>query len=104
MGPGVAHRWKMCHNSSDMARRNGTEVRIGPQGRLVVPASIRKALGLQPGDTLTARVEEERLVLEKRTHILARLKARFGKVPEGVSLVEDLVTERRGEAHREQEA
>ena len=87
-----------------MARRNGTEVRIGPQGRLVVPAPIRKALDLKPGDTLTARVEEERLVLEKREHILARLKARFGKVPKGVSMVEELISERRSDLQREEEA
>ncbi len=87
-----------------MARRNETEVRIGPQGRLVIPAPIRKALDLQPGDMLTARVEEERLVLEKREHILARLKVRFGKVPRGVSLVEELIAERRAEFKREEEA
>lgn len=87
-----------------MARRNGAEARIGPQGRLVIPAPIRKALGVQPGDTSTARVEAERLVLEKRKHILARLKARFGKVPQDGRLVEELIAERRNEASREQEA
>jgi len=49
-------------------------------------------------------VEDERLVLEKRQHILARLKARFGKVPQGVDLVEELIGERRAEAGREREA
>ena len=87
-----------------MARRNGAEVRVGPQGRLVIPAAIRKALDLEPGDTLTARVEEKRLVLEKREHILARLKAQFRKVPQGVSLVEELLAERRAESQREEEA
>ena len=77
---------------------------MGPQGRLVIPAPIRKALDLEPGDTLTARVEDERLVLETRKHILSRLKARFGKLPPGVSLVDDLVAERGAEARREQEA
>ena len=86
-----------------MALRNGTEVRIGPQGRLVIPASIRKALGLQPGDTLAARVEEDRLVLEKREHVLARLKAHFAKVPADMSLVDELIAERRAEADREQD-
>ena len=87
-----------------MARRNETEVRIGPQGRIVIPAAVRKALSLRPGDTLLARVEDGRLVLEKREDILARLKARFAEVPTEVSLVEELVAERRREARREQEA
>lgn len=70
----------------------------------MIPARIRKALDLQPGDTLTARVEEERLVLEKRQQVLTRLKARYRRVPQGVSLVEDLIAERRAEARREEEA
>ncbi len=34
-------------------------------------------------------------MLEKREHILARLKARFRTVPDGVSLVDELIEERR---------
>ncbi|MBI2164887.1 MAG: AbrB/MazE/SpoVT family DNA-binding domain-containing protein [Chloroflexi bacterium] len=86
-----------------MARQSDTKVRVGPQWRVVIPSSIRKALGLNPGDTLTARVEEGRLVLEKRQHILVRLKKRYAAVPPGVSLVEDLVAERRAEAQQEEE-
>lgn len=85
-----------------MTRRYEKEVRIGPQGRIVIPATLRKALSLHPGDTLTARVEDGQLVLEKREHIFARLKARFAGVPHGVSLVEDLIAERRAEALREE--
>lgn len=85
-----------------MAQQNDTEVRVGPQWRMVIPSSIRKVLGLKPGDTLTARVEDGRLVLEKREHILRRLQSRYAAVPPGVSLVEDLVGERRAEAQREE--
>ncbi|MFH1140634.1 MAG: AbrB/MazE/SpoVT family DNA-binding domain-containing protein [Chloroflexota bacterium] len=85
-----------------MRRRSETEVRVGPQGRMVIPASIRETLCLQPGDSLIARVEDGYLVLEKREHILARLKARFGEVPSGVSMVEELIEERRAEARQEE--
>ena len=85
-----------------MAQSNQIEVRIGPQGRIVIPAALRKALSLRPGDTFIARTEDGRLVLEKREHILARLKARFAGVPQGVSLVQELIAERRAEAHREE--
>jgi AbrB family looped-hinge helix DNA binding protein len=77
------------------------EVHVGPQGRLVIPASLRELLGLMPGDSLQARAEDGRLVLEKRGHVLARLKARFKKVPQEVSLVDALIEERRAEARRE---
>lgn len=97
----MAHMRELCHNGDAMARRNESEVRIGPQGRLVIPAPIRKALGLRRGDVLTARVEDERLVLEKREHILARLKGRFAGISSDTSLVEELIAERRSEARRE---
>ncbi len=80
------------------------EVHVGPQGRLVIPATLRELLGLLPGDSLHARAEGGRLVLEKRGHVLARLKARFGKVPKEVSLVDALIEERRAEARRERSA
>ena len=33
------------------------KVRLGPDGRVVIPASIRDALGLKEGDVLFARLE-----------------------------------------------
>lgn len=86
-----------------MAQQSPTEVRIGPQGRLVVPATIRESLQLRPGDKLIARVEDGRLVLEKREHVIARLRAHFANVPQGVSLADELIAERRAEALREEQ-
>lgn len=85
-----------------MARSVESEVRIGPQGRIVIPAPLRKALNLRTGDTLTARVEDGQIVLETREHILARLKSRFAGVPHGVSLAHVLIAERRAEVLREE--
>jgi len=80
------------------------ELRIGPQGRVVIPASMRKALGLEPGQTLVGHVEEGRLVLEPRDTMLRRVQARFAAaVPRDVSLAEELIAERREEARREAE-
>jgi AbrB family looped-hinge helix DNA binding protein len=42
------------------------EVQVGAQGRIVIPAGLRKALGLRPGDRLVARTVGESLVLERR--------------------------------------
>lgn len=76
-------------------------VNVGPQGRVVIPARIRRSLSIGPGDTLVLRVVEGRIVLEKRADVLARVRRRFGGVPEGVSLAEELISERREEARRE---
>ena len=76
-------------------------MRLGKQGRLVIPAVLRRALGLRPGDRLIARQEGDRIVLEKREEILERVKKRFAVVPAQVDLAEDLLAERRAEAQRE---
>ena len=76
------------------------DVRLGAQGRLVVPAPIRKALGFRPGETLVARTEGGRLVIEKPEAVERRLHAWFRQF-EGRSLAGELIAERREEARRE---
>lgn len=76
------------------------EVRFGAQGRLVVPAAIRKALDFRPGERLVARVEQDHLVIEKTRDVERRLQDRFRQV-EGRSLADELIQERRAEARRE---
>lgn len=74
-------------------------VRVGPQGRLVIPAALRRELGLAPGEDLVGWVEGDRLVLRPRRAVEAELWAMF---PEGEpSLAEQLLAERRTEAARE---
>ena len=37
--------------------------RVSTKGQVVVPGKIRRKLGLQPGDSLDARIEGEHIVL-----------------------------------------
>lgn len=78
-----------------------TEVQLDPQGRLVIPAPLRRSLGFASGDHLIARTEEGRLILEKAETIKQRLKNRFAHLPPATSLAEELIAERREEAKRE---
>jgi AbrB family looped-hinge helix DNA binding protein len=87
-----------------MADDGVSEVTVGPQGRLVVPAPLRRRLGIQPGDVLVARAEDDRLVLERPEAILARLRKRYAAVPRDVSLVDELLAQRREEAKGERRA
>jgi len=64
---------------------------------------MRSALGIAQGDSLVARVEDGRLILEKEEAILARIRALFGTLPAGESVVDELIRERREEARREDE-
>lgn len=76
------------------------EVRLGAQGRLVIPAKLRQALDLKPGDTLIARSRDGYLVVEKAEVTLKRLKSRYAGLADR-SLARELVAERREEARRE---
>ena len=68
----------------------------------MIPATLRRELGLEPGETLIARVESRRLVLERGGEILARLRSELREAtPSGTSAVDELLAERRREARRE---
>lgn len=77
------------------------ELTVGAQGRVVIPAQIRRELGIEPGDTIVAFVEDGRLVLQTRDQVERDLHAMFARVPRDVSLAEQLLAERREEARRE---
>jgi AbrB family looped-hinge helix DNA binding protein len=78
-----------------------TEIHVGEQGRIVIPVEIRRVLDITPGSFLVARVQHEQLILEKREAILKRLQSRFAVVDSTVSLVDELIAERRVSAANE---
>lgn len=71
-------------------------------GKLVVPAAMRRALGLKTGDTVIVGIEDGELRVRSYARQVELARAILRKyVPEGVSLVDELIAERRGEAARE---
>ncbi|MEJ7704618.1 MAG: AbrB/MazE/SpoVT family DNA-binding domain-containing protein [Geodermatophilaceae bacterium] len=68
---------------------------LGQQGRLVIPAEVRAALGLVPGDRLHLHLAGPRLVLERQQDAVAELRTLARDVPKSRSLVEELLAERR---------
>ncbi|HEX6752178.1 MAG TPA: AbrB/MazE/SpoVT family DNA-binding domain-containing protein [Solirubrobacterales bacterium] len=94
----VAILYCFCHIYLLMA-----EARVGKQGRIVIPSQLREELGLSEGDTLVARVEDDRLIMETRLAALERLRRRFREGAAGRDLVAELIAERRAEARREEE-
>ena len=80
------------------------KVRLGPDGRVVIPAAMREALGLKEGDVLFARLEGGEIKLLTPQAAMRRAQAIVRQfVPEGVSLVDELIADRRREAAREME-
>ena len=85
-----------------MAMENEARARLNENGRLVIPASFRKALGIDPGDEVILRLEEDGLRITTVRHRIARAQRNARKyVPRGVSLADELIAERRQAAKRE---
>ena len=77
-------------------------IRINENGRVVIPASVRTALGIQPGDELVMRVEEDEIritTLKQRIERAQNHVRKFAKP--GASLVDELIAMRREAANRE---
>lgn len=74
-------------------------IAIGQNGRIVIPTAMRKALGLQEGQRLLLRLENQCIIMEKSADIVLKLQNRFRKIP--VSLADELIQERRQEAAKE---
>jgi AbrB family looped-hinge helix DNA binding protein len=78
--------------------------RIGSGGRLVIPAEIRRALGLEEGEPVVMRVVDGELRLWSLSEGLRRVQERVKRyVPPGVSLADELIADRRAENAREEE-
>lgn len=71
-------------------------------GKLVIPAGFRRELGLEVGDTVIMEVIDGELRVRSRDAAIAeiqRLARSF--VPESVSVVDELIADRRAEAAKE---
>jgi AbrB family looped-hinge helix DNA binding protein len=88
--------------AEESAATRPVKLRIGPDGRIVVPALFRESLGIREGDTLLASVEDGEIHLLTIPAAVRRAQALVRQyVPDDVSLVDELLAERRREAERE---
>lgn len=78
--------------------------RVDRNGRVLVPAAIRRELGLREGSELLIELDaERRVVMVTPEDAWATVQALFDAVPRGSSVVDELIAERRAEARREEE-
>ena len=88
-----------------MTLRTQTLARVNENGRVVIPASYRKALGIKPGDEVILRMEDDELRITTMKRRIERAQRRVRKYVEpGVSLADELIAERREAAKRERES
>jgi AbrB family looped-hinge helix DNA binding protein len=77
-------------------------VRVSAAGQITLPAAFRTKLGLREGDTLLVSVEGEELRLMTIPAAVRKAQAIVRQyVPQGVSLVDELLEDRRREAENE---
>jgi AbrB family looped-hinge helix DNA binding protein len=77
-------------------------VKIGEDGRVVIPASLRKELNIRPGDTLVIESDGDSLLVRGYERVLKEVQAGFaGLSPPSLLVSEELLRDRREEADRE---
>lgn len=81
-----------------------TRLKVNENGRVVIPAEFRKALGIGVGDEIILRWEDDELHITTMKRRIERAQRRARKyLKPGVSLVDELIAERREAAKRELE-
>jgi AbrB family looped-hinge helix DNA binding protein len=79
-----------------------TRMRVNENGRVVIPASYRKMLGIKAGDEVILRMEDDELRITTMKRRIERAQRRIRQyVKPGVSLADELIAERREAAKRE---
>jgi AbrB family looped-hinge helix DNA binding protein len=79
-----------------------TRTRVNENGRLVIPSSFRKALGINVGDEVVLRIEDDELRITTQRRRIQRAQRRARQyVKPTTSLVDELLAERREAAKHE---
>lgn len=76
--------------------------RLDASGRIVIPAEVRQRNKLAEGDTVVVVDDENGLHVKTLDQAIAEAQAYFcSRIPANVSLVDELIAERRDEAKRD---
>jgi AbrB family looped-hinge helix DNA binding protein len=72
-------------------------------GKIVIPAELRRALGFHDGDSIVIEREGDTLVLKTYAQVVREVQQTFkAMLPDtGISMVDELIAERRRETERE---
>ena len=79
--------------------------RLEKSGRILIPASVRRHLGLSEGSQVLVKVEESgALRVTSRSQALAKVRQEIRKyIPAGQDLAAELIRDRRAEVERDDE-
>jgi AbrB family looped-hinge helix DNA binding protein len=93
---------KILSQIGEYGMKAEARARINENGRVVIPASFRKALGIRAGDEVVLRIEDEELRITTMKRRLERAQRLVRKhVKPGTSLADELIAERHEAARNE---
>jgi AbrB family looped-hinge helix DNA binding protein len=77
--------------------------RLEKSGRILIPAAVRRRLGLSEGSQVLVKVEDSgTLEIASRSQALAKARDEIRKyIPAGRDLADELIRDRRAEAERD---
>lgn len=79
-------------------------LRLEQSGRILLPAELRKKLGLAPGQDVIVNVTDEGItVAGNRASVVRRIQQELRPYLQGNSVVDELLAERRTEAKTEEQ-
>ena len=85
-----------------MASFSSSVTRLDSAGRIVIPAEVRKKMGVKPGCEVVLEYEDGELKVFTVDHSIRKAQDLVCKyIPPGVSLVDELLAERREEVRLE---
>lgn len=94
------------HEEPALASVPYTRLKIDTAGRLVIPAEMRAAMMVKPGDTIIAEVKDGEFRIVSPTVALKRVQAfarKWKAENPGIGVVDELIAQRREEARHEDE-
>lgn len=76
-------------------------MKLNENGRVVIPSEMRSALGIEPGDELVMRIEDDELRITTLKRRIERAQNQVAGLRKRGSLVDELIAMRREAAKHE---
>jgi bifunctional DNA-binding transcriptional regulator/antitoxin component of YhaV-PrlF toxin-antitoxin module len=77
---------------------------LGPKGRVLLPADLREAMGLEEGDVITAWLKDGEVRMHSHLHGLRKIQVEASSLAKGSAYASDeLIAERRAEAAKDEQ-
>ncbi len=70
-------------------------------GKVVIPAELRRQLGVKTGDDVVFEIEDGKIVLKTYAQVVREVQAAFRSMIKTPFTVDEFLAERRAEAERE---